>query len=137
MEKPGLVFAAIMAYFLLFGISCVAPRNPSNSERLFKVDSTKIAEFVKHAFRGPGPVNPSMIPPQENFVIAVGIKDGPCKANAGDIIYVAYRMDSSGKFWDCILRAENGRITKILKINVENIESPNAMIDYLLEPNCK
>jgi hypothetical protein len=50
---------------------------------------------------------------------------------------VAYRMESSEKFWDCILRAENGRITKNLKINVENMESPNAMIEYLLEPNCK
>jgi hypothetical protein len=75
--------------------------------------------------------------PQENFVLAVGIKDGPCKANAGDIIFLAYKMEENDHFWDCILRVEGGRITKILKINIDNETPPNKMIDYLLEPNCK
>jgi hypothetical protein len=127
----------LILILLFIGFGCSGPRKQSDTDRLFKVNSAKIAEFVERTFRGRGPGNPNRIPPQENFVLAVGIKDGPCKANAGDIIFLAYKMEENDHFWDCILRVEGGRITKILKINIDNETPPNKMIDYLLEPNCK
>lgn len=137
MRPASVISLMFLSITLLAGIRCAGPQGASDSERLFKVDSVKIADFAERSLRGPGPVHITRIPRQENFAVAVGIKDGPCKANAGDIIYLAYRTDSSGLFWDCILRIEHGSITKILKINEDNNKAPDTMIKYLLEPNCK
>jgi hypothetical protein len=130
------IFNMLLCAIALVGTGCTGQRKDSPEDRLREVDSLTIARFVDRVFRGPGPGNPNQIPPQENFVVAVEIKDGPCKANGGDIVYVAYRMESGGKYWDCILRAERGRLTKILKINIDNEQTPQEMIQGLLETHC-
>jgi hypothetical protein len=137
MKILHLVFCS-WAIILLACSSSTTERNTKfdSSNRLFEPDYKMVAQFVSANFRLPGPVF-SGIPPAKNVVVVVGIKDGPCKANGGDIIFMAYKKENIGEFWDAILRFEKGRITKILKVNETNIMDPKEMIEKLLEPNCK
>ena len=137
MIRKSIYLVILASTIILIESSCVAPRGQNSTDRLMQIDSTKLSEFVEKAIRGPGPVNPTGIPPQDKFVVAVGIKDGPCNANGGDIVYLAYKMVTGDNFWDCILRFKNGRITQILKVNNENSVPPKEMIRRLLETHCK